>query len=107
MISITQNDIGYVFTDQLLDAAGAPADLTEKSVRFVLRAGDTIFADDATVDPPPTSGLVRYAVGATFPTTPGDWLQQWKSVEGETFRLSYANDGYNLVRIIKDLEAPA
>lgn len=102
--TIVSGDKGYKFTDELT-VDGVPLNPEGKTFKFVLRAGAVEWEWPATHYLLPPSGVeVEFAVvpglNPPFPTVPGDYEQRWRSLEGETFRLSHPNDQVNTVRII-------
>lgn len=88
-----------------LEKDGSPVDLTGATVTFHMKKGATVYEAPATIVVP-ASGTVKFTVfGATptFPTTTGEWEQEWQVVFADTSKLSFPSGSNNTVEIVADL----
>jgi len=98
---IKSGDTSVVFTDTLLinDVA---INLTGATVKFLLKDSAVSFSATATIVLA-SAGTVSYTVGAGFPTTEGQYNQEWEVTQSDATILTFPNAGYNRLVIFDDL----
>ena len=107
-IKIKQHDTKGKFID-LLTIDGAPVDLTDCTVSWLLKKTGLAFKRVAVITFPadqadPTKrGLVEYQQIAEDVATKGKFKQEWEVIFPDTEILTFPNDAYNNVEILADL----
>ena len=104
---VKQNDeLGFI-TEQLLDEYGNPYPLTDAtSVTFSMRrpTDATAKVSAAATIITPSAGIVRYAWATDDTDVAGDFQQEWEVMfTGPLGPLTFPNDGYNIVHVLKEL----
>lgn len=103
-LKIKTGDTALQFTDTL-KVDGVATDLTGATVLFLLKLIDspnTAYSLAATIVTA-ASGTVKYVPGVGFPTAVGDYRQEWQVSYVEGTILTFPSDGYNIVKILDDL----
>ena len=98
---IKSGDTAVVFTDTLLinDVA---INLTGASVKFLLKDSAVSFSAAAAIVSA-VLGTVSYTPSAGFPTTAGQYFQEWEVTQSNGTILTFPNAGYNRLVIFDDL----
>jgi hypothetical protein len=101
--SIKSGDTAIEFT-ATLTRNNVPVNLTSSSVKFLLRnrATGTAFSATATIVVA-AAGTVSYEPGVGFPTTAGNYSQEWEVTFPDTTVLTFPSAGYNTLVIEDDL----
>jgi len=105
-VKIKSGDTAIEFTDTLTKDSVA-VDLTGISaVVFLLELADAPYTRvslTAAVDGDATLGNVKYTVGTGFPTTVGEYRQEWQVTMSDATILTFPSNSYNVVQILSDL----
>ena len=90
----------------LVDAAGAPVDITGSTVTFIMATATsgTIKVNAAAVIVSGTGGQVRYDWLAADTSTPGSYNAEWQVTFGSGKKQTFPSDGYNTVTVFADLD---
>lgn len=103
-VKIKSNDTAIQFTGEL-KIDGVTADLTGASVRFLLKLKKspyTAYSLTATIENA-SEGSVSYTPATGFPTTVGEYRQEWQVTFADSSILTFPSDSYNTVTILDDL----
>jgi hypothetical protein len=100
-IAIKRHDTKGKFTD-VLKLDGSPVDLTDASVKFLMKKTGLAISQVATIVSP-TAGSVEYQPTADDVAAKGDFNQEWEVTFVDGSILTFPNDGYNTVKIWDDL----
>jgi hypothetical protein len=100
-IKIKQNDTKGKFTDVLL-LDGSAVDLTGAAVSFLMKNADLAIKRTAVIASPST-GAVEYQPIAADVAVAGVFRQEWEVIFPGGQILTFPNDSYNSVTILRDL----
>tara|TARA_R110000868_G_C10831439_1_gene759407 strand:- start:330 stop:668 length:339 start_codon:yes stop_codon:yes gene_type:complete len=108
-VKIKADDTAIEFTNpagEPLEIDGVTVNLTGASIKFLLRMLDapyTQYSLTAAIDGTATDGNVTYTLGTGFPTTPGQYRQEWQVTFADSTILTFPSSGYNVLEIVNDL----
>lgn len=108
-LEVKRNDVGIIFTDTLT-ADGAPlaGGIAGAEVLFILRARNAtapyLLGTATVVDS--TACTVKYVTQAGELDTAGNYRQEWQATLGTGEVYTFPSEGYNVVRILEDLNPP-
>lgn len=100
-VTIKRHDTAILFTDTLVKN-GAPLNLTNCSVKFLLKKKSTVFSATATVVNALT-GQVSYGPNVNLPDALGTYNQEWEVTFNDATVLTFPSSTYNTVTILEDL----
>lgn len=99
------HDTAPTIKAQLLDSAGAPVDVTNAAVKFIMMASGggspKVNGVGAIVDGP--NGIVSYTPISSDTDTPGVYTAEWEVVYLAGGKQTFPDPGYNTVTITADL----
>ena len=107
-LEVKRNDVGVIFTDTLTANDAPLPDGLSGEVLFILRARNAtapyLVATATIVDA--DACTVKYVTQAGELDTAGNYRQEWQATLGTGEVYTFPSEGYNVVRILEDLNPP-
>lgn len=99
-VYVKQHDDKAIFTDTLT-VGGNPVNL-DGTVKFLLRKPGLSISQSATIVAA-GAGTVKYQPTSADTAVVGKYRQEWEATFADGKKLTFPNDGYNIVMIEQDI----